>query len=276
MVFMSLLERSKFLLRKYRIFPKRFLGQNFLVESSIFQRMCDCAVLGEDDVVLDVGAGFGFLTRFLADKCKSVLAVEFDAGLVEVLREQLRGVVNVEIIVGDVLEVSIPRFNKVVSIPPYRISSRLLLWLFDKGFDCAVLVFQREFADRLVASVGSEDYGWLTVFAYYYVDVELLEVVPKEMFYPMPEVDSVVVRLKFRRQHPFNLRDEVLFKRMVQSLFAQRNRKVKNAMLSFMKGLRGFAAEDIVKLAGVLPFRNKRVRELAPEDFGVLANVLSG
>jgi 16S rRNA (adenine1518-N6/adenine1519-N6)-dimethyltransferase len=246
-----------------------------MVKASIFQRISDYAALAKGDVVLDVGAGFGFLTRFIANKCKRVLAVESDVGLVEVLHEQLRDVANVKIISGNVLKVSIPAFNKVVAIPPYHISSRLLLWLFGKGFDCAVLVFQKEFANRLVAPIGSEDYGWLTVFAYYYADVELLDDVPREMFYPMPTVDSVIVRLRFRKQRPFRLKDEALFKRMVRSLFTQRNRKVRNAVLPFLKGLRAVAAEEAVRLAADLPFRDKRVRELAPEDFGVLANVFS-
>ncbi len=246
-----------------------------MVEASIFQRMCDYAALSEGDVVLDIGAGLGFLTRFLANKCESVLAVESDVGLVEVLREQLRGVANVKTIEGDVLKLQIPKFDKVVSIPPYHISSRLLLWLLNKRFDCAVLIFQKEFANRLKASIGSEDYGWLTVFTYYYVETELLDAVPSWMFFPKPEVDSIIVRLKRRRQSPFRVKDEVLFSRMVRSLFTQRNRKVRNAMWSFVRSFCVVAEEDADKLVESFPFGDKRVRELAPEDFGALANVLS-
>jgi len=246
-----------------------------MVEPSIIQCMSVYALLNKNDVVLDIGAGFGFLPRFLADRCKSVLAVESDARLVEALCEQLKDSPNVKIIRGNVLKVPIPRFNKVVSIPPYHISSRLLLWLFGKSFDCAVLIFQKEFANRLVASIGSEDYGWLAVLTYYYVEVELLDDVPKWMFFPQPEVDSVVVRLKPRKPLLFRLKDEELFKRMVQSLFRQRNRKVRNAILPFMKGIRATTAEKAGELAEALPFHDRRVRELAPEDFGVLANVIS-
>jgi len=272
---MSLLKRTKFLLRKYRIFPKKPLGQNFTVEPSIFQRMINYASLDLNDVVLDIGAGLGFLTRFLANKCKSVLAVESDARLVKVLREQLKDLPNARIIKGDVLKVQIPHFNKAVSIPPYRISSRLLLWLFNKNFDCAVLIFQKEFANRLVASVGSEDYGWLTVVAYHYVEVELLDDIPRWMFYPPPEVDSVIVRLKPKKPPPFTLKNEALFKQLVQSLFTRRNRKVRNAVSLFMKGTHAITAGNTIKIVDSLPFRDKRVRELAPEDFGALANALA-
>jgi len=247
-----------------------------MVDSSVFESMINYASLSKKDVVLDVGAGLGFLTRLLANECKEVLAVESDRALVKLLREQLEDLPNVRIIEGDVLKAHVPLFNKVVSIPPYHISSPLLLWLFHRNFDCAVLIFQKEFADRLIASVGSEGYGWLAVVAYYYVEVELLDDVPRLMFYPQPEVDSVVVRLKPKMPRPFSLQSEALFETLTQSLFTRRNRKVRNAVVPFIRGERATGVESAVKIVEGLPFRDKRVRELAPEDFGVLSNVLFG
>jgi 16S rRNA (adenine1518-N6/adenine1519-N6)-dimethyltransferase len=245
-----------------------------MVDSSILQNMVDYASLDQDDVVLDIGAGLGFLTRFLSNKCKRVLAVESDAGLVKGLREELKDLHKVKIVEGDVFKVHIARFNKVVSIPPYHISSPLLLWLFRQKFDCAVLILQKEFANRLIASVRSEDYGWLAVVAYYYVEVEVLDNVPKWMFFPQPKVDSVVVRLKPKKLRPFALKSEALFKQLAQSLFTHRNRKVRNAVLPFIKGTFAARAESAVKMVESLSFHNKRVRELAPEDFGALLNAL--
>jgi len=245
-----------------------------MVSPSILQSMVNYASLDENDVLLDVGAGLGFLTRFLADKCRNILAVESDAKLVKVLREQLKDLPNVTIVKGDVLKVQIPHFNKVVSIPPYYISSLLMLWLFRQKFDCAVLIFQKEFANRLIASVGSGDYCWLTVVAYYYVEVELLDDVPRFMFYPQPEVDSVIIRLKPKQLLPFTINNEALFRQLVQSLFTHRNRKVRNAVVPFIRSTCAASVESIFKMVEVLPFCDKRVRELAPEDFGVLANVL--
>jgi 16S rRNA (adenine1518-N6/adenine1519-N6)-dimethyltransferase len=251
------------------------MGQNFMVEPSLFPILSDYASLSDKDVTLDIGAGLGFLTCFLANKCKNVLAVEVDDLLVGLLCEQLESLTNVEIIRGSVLKVRVPRFNKVVAIPPYQISSRLLVWLFKKGFDCAVLVFQKEFANRLVASVGGDDYGWLTVLTYFCAGCELLDGVPKSLFYPQPEVDSIIIRLSPRQPLPFALKDE-LFMKMVRSLFTQRNRKTRNAVLPFLKGILGKTAEDAANLVDELPFQDKRVRELAPEDFGELANALFG
>jgi 16S rRNA (adenine1518-N6/adenine1519-N6)-dimethyltransferase len=270
---MSVLE-TKRLLRRFRIVPNKLLGQNFMVDTSIFPQLSDYASLSKADVVLDVGAGFGFLTRFLAGKCGMVVAVEKDPRVAAVLREQLKGLANVTLLEGDVLKASVPNFNKVVSIPPYQISSRLLLWLFDKGFDCAVLVFQKEFAARLVASVGSEDYGWLTVATCHSAEVKLFDAIPKFMFYPLPEVDSVIVRLTPWAAAPFEVKDKAFFRRMVRWLFTQRNKKLSNALVPFIKSTLNVAKEDAEKIACTLRFREKRVRELPPEAFGELANAL--
>lgn len=245
-----------------------------MVESRVLQSMVDYASLNFDDTVLEVGAGLGFLTHLLKEECKTVLAVEVDSGLARILREQLKVESNVRIIQGDVFKASVPSFNKVVSIPPYNISSRLLLWLFGRGFDRAVLILQREFANRLVAPVGSEDYGWLTVLAYCQAEVELLDAVPKSMFYPPPKIDSVMTLLKPKRPRLFVLRNESLFRRLLQSLFTQRNRKVRNAVLSYLRVAQGAPKESAEKIANSLPWRDKRVRELPPEDFGELANVI--
>jgi len=272
---MSLLETTKLLLRRHRIFPNKSIGQNFMIEPSLFHQMGKYAALDKNDIVLDVGAGLGFLTRFLANRCARVLAVEADRRLAGVLREKLEGMDNVELIEGNVLKAQIPQFNKVVAIPPYQISSQLVTWLLGRGPDCAVMVFQKEFVNRLVAPIGSEDYGWLTVLTYYIGECEVLDDVPKSMFFPQPKIDSIIIRLTPRQAKPFALTDEVLFRRLLQSLFTQRNRKVRNAVLPFLKGIRRKTAEEATERADALPFRDRRVRELAPEDFGELAHALS-
>jgi 16S rRNA (adenine1518-N6/adenine1519-N6)-dimethyltransferase len=273
---MSLLEATKSLLRTHRIFPNKSLGQNFTVEPSVFRHMMDYALLDQSDVVLDVGAGLGFLSCSLAGKCKSVFAVEADAGLVEVLREQVGNLSNVQVLRGSVFKVQIPFFNKVVSIPPYQISSRLVLWLFGRDLDGGVLVLQKEFANRLMASIGSDDYGWLTAVTYYYSKVELLDEVPNWMFYPQPGVDSIIVRLKPKKPSPFILEDRALFVQLVKSLFRNRNRKVRNAVLPILMGICALTAENAVEKAKALPYCNERVRELAPEDLGALTNAIAG
>ncbi len=269
------LEETKQLLRTYRITPNKLSGQNFMVEPSLYGKLCTYATLDSSDVVLDAGAGFGFLSLFLADKCKAVIAVEKDPQVAKALREQVKGAGNVIVIEGDVLKVALPEFNKVIAIPPYYLSSHLVTWLVEGRIDCAVMILQKEFASRLTAAVASEDYGWLTVLTYLHAEVELLDAVPKEMFYPQPEVDSVIVRIKPWIKRSFEVKDELFFKQMVKWLFTQRNKKVGKALAPFIKSTLKISKQDAEKLALTLPFHDKRARELSPNDFGVLANAIS-
>ena len=268
----NLLQRAKHLLRLYSLFPKKRLGQHFTVNSDMLQRLVSHASITKDDIVLEVGAGLGFLTQLLSSKCKKVISVEVDPKIVRILRKQLHSLQNVDLIEGDILTVSLPPFNKVVSAPPYSISSPLLFRLLERKFDWAVLILQKEFAERLAASVGSKDYGRLTVTIYYRADVELLDYVPRTMFYPPPDVDSMMVRLK-PRGSPFQVDDEDTFFELVRTLFTQRNRKVRNGLIPFLRK-REITGKEAVELADSTIYSAKRVRELAPEDFGILTNEL--
>ena len=268
----NLLQRAKHFLRLYGVSPKKRLGQNFTVDIDILQRLVSHASLTKDDVVLEVGAGFGFLTPLLSVACKKVIAVEVDSTLTNFLRKQLRSLQNVELIEGDVLKVSLPPFNKVVSAPPYSISSPLLFHLLENKFDSAVLILQKEFAERLAASVGTKDYGRLTVNVYYRADVELLDLVPRTMFYPTPDVDSMIVRLK-PRAAPFHVDNEAMFFELVRTLFTLRNKKLRNALIPFLYQ-HELSRENAAELADSIIYSEMRVRELAPEDFGILSNEL--
>ncbi|MCK5628493.1 hypothetical protein KAI12_03420, partial [Candidatus Bathyarchaeota archaeon] len=213
-------------------------------------------------------------THYLSGRCKRVIAVEKDPRIVGVLRTQLKNLTNVTIISGDVLNASFSDFDKVVSIPPYYLSSSLLVWLFNRNFECSVLILQKEFGDRLVAPIGTENYGWLTVFAYFNAEITLLDPVPRSAFFPQPTVNSVIVLLKPRKESQFELRDSSIFKQMVRSLFAQRNKKVVNALIPFLKNTLHRSSEETEQIAQVIPFLDQRVRTLPPENFGVLANAI--
>lgn len=268
-------EEAKLLLRRFRIVPNRLMGQSFMVEPGLFERLSHYAAVAKADVVLDAGAGFGFLTRFLAKQCRSVIAVEKDPRIAEALREQLKSLTNVDVIEGDVLETELPKFNKLIAIPPYYLSSRLVMWLLEREIDCAVLILQREFANKLIANVGSEEYGWLKVLTCHNAEVKLLDSVPKELFYPQPEVDSEIVRLTPWQVSPFKVSDMRFFRQMVRWLFTQRNKKLDNALVPFLKSALKMPKEEAKKLACACPFGDRRVRELAPKDFGALANAFT-
>ena len=268
----NLLQKTKNLLRLYGFSPKKRLGQNFTINYETLQCLIGHASLTQNDVVLEVGAGFGFLTHLLSNRCKKVIAVEVDPQLANFLRKNLSTLTNVVLMEGDILKLSLPFFNKVVSAPPYSISSPLLFRLLETRFDLALLILQKEFAERLGAQVGTKDYGRLTVSIYYRTTVELLDVVARKMFYPPPDVDSMMLKLK-PRNPPFYVEDEALFFELIRALFTQRNKKVRNSLIHFLRK-REFLRDEAITLADSTIYSSKRVRELAPEDFGILANEL--
>jgi len=270
---MTLLNETKRLLRRYRIIPKKRLGQNFLVDEEILHKMVAYAHLNEEDTVLEIGAGLGFLTEKLAEKAERVIAVEIDDKLVRVLRKRLRAWDNVTILHGDIMKVNLPDFNKVVSTPPYSISSPLQFWLLDRSFNEAILSFQEEFARRLTAPVKSKDYGRLTVTTYYRADVEVLDVIPKESFWPPPKVDSLIVRLKPRKPS-FKVIDEEIFFDVVRAIFTQKNKKIRNAIIPFFSRFR-LSSKEAKKIADSLPFHDKRPRGLSPEEIGLIADEIA-
>jgi 16S rRNA (adenine1518-N6/adenine1519-N6)-dimethyltransferase len=268
------IEETSQLLRTHRIVPNKLLGQNFTIDHWVFEKLAEYANLKGDDVVLDAGAGLGFLTSFLLEKCQSVVAVEKDPIVARVLAERLRSKRNVTLILGDVLRTELPGFHKIIAIPPYYLSSRLVAWLVNMKIDCGVLVLQKEFAERLVAAVGSEAYGWLTVVVSRRFEVELFDTVPKESFYPQPEVDSVIVRFT-PCPLTFKVRDELFYMRMVKWLFTQRNKKVSNALAPFIRATRKVDKDLAERIANSFPFSGNRVRALSPKVFGELADAVN-
>jgi 16S rRNA (adenine1518-N6/adenine1519-N6)-dimethyltransferase len=269
------LDETKRLIRTSRITPNKLLGQNFMVEPALYSKLCGYAKLEPSDVVLDAGAGFGFLSRFLSDKCKQIVAVEKDPKIVEVLCEQVKTFPNITVVQGDLLKSTLPQFNKVIAIPPYYLSSQLVVWLFEHEIYCSILILQKEFANRLIASVGNEDYGWLTVFSNLHGEVELLDLVPKEMFYPQPEVDSIIISLKTWSQKPFQVKDEHFFIQMIKWLFTERNKKIGKALTPFLRSNLKISKQNAEEIALKLPFHDKRARELSPKDFGEIANAIN-
>ncbi len=270
---MSLLSEVLKVVRYYGIHPKKRLGQNFLIDSDVLDRLVKYAKLTSKDIVLEIGAGLGFLTKVLAEQCGHVIAVEIDSRLVKILKKRLSQKENVSILHGNILTLDIPQFNKVVSTPPYSISSPLLFWLLEKKFELAVLTFQKEFADRLTASVNDGNYSRLTVTASYKAYIRTLDYIPKDSFWPVPEVDSIIVEVKPREEPPFKVDDERFFFKVVNFLFSQKNKKVRNSLISFLRSY-GLKKSLCIQIAESTPFHERRVRELAPENLGLITNVL--
>ena len=238
---------------------KAKLGQNFLVEESVAEREVNYANITKKDVVLEIGSGKGILTNKLARKAKKVIAIEIDKKLFDSLQEQVFD--NVELIHGDAVEIDfndLIKFNKIVANLPFQISSPITFKILDYDFELAVLIYQKEFADRLVAKPKSKNYSRLTVNTYYQAKCELLEIVPSVCFKPQPKVDSSIIKLTKRINPPFSVLNEDFFFELTKKLFNNRRKKIRN----------------IVNLDDNVPYLNNRVEELAPHQIGELSNIL--
>lgn len=268
------------LLRRHGIRLSKRAGQHQVIDPTVLEQMVDYAELSRDDEVLEIGAGVGNLTLLLAARAGRVIAVERDRRLIKVVGERLGVHSNVELVCGDALRIELPKFNKVVANLPYGISSDITFRLLEHKFKLAVLMYQREFAERLVAKPGSDDYGRLTVNAYYRASIELLGEVPSEAFFPQPKVTSAIVRLK-PREPPFDVADEGMFFNVVRALFQHRRQRVRNALYrSFgevFPGVKISKAERRAAIDQKLPkaLAEARVMDLAPEKFGLIANLLT-
>ena len=243
---------------------KRSLGQNFLINKNVAMREVSYAKISKNDVVLEVGPGKGILTELLAKKAKKVLAIEIDEKLIKNLKNKLPN--NVELIHNDILKVDlnkIPKFNKIVANLPFQISSPVTFKFLDFSFSLAVLVFQKEFANRMIAISGSKDYSRLSVGVYYKAKCELLETIPKTCFKPQPKVDSCMIRLTKRKNYPFYIIDEKFFFNLIKNLFNHRRKKIKYVITN----LYDIERNDI-------PFLDKRAEELNPEQLGKLSNIM--
>ncbi|WP_456481954.1 16S rRNA (adenine(1518)-N(6)/adenine(1519)-N(6))-dimethyltransferase RsmA [Methanopyrus sp.] len=229
---MRSVEYLAYLRTKYGIRPKRRLGQHFMVDDDILEFMVEAAEVCEDDVVLEIGPGPGLLTRHLVARAGRVIAVEIDERMVDILERELGESRNLEIVRADFLEYDVPDdVNKIVANIPYNISSPITFKLLELDIDVAVLTYQREFAERMVAEPGSKKYGRLTVMVNLLADVELLRGVPRRAFVPPPRVGSSVVRITPKPEEERPDVDPDVLESVCRALFQHRNKTVKNALL---------------------------------------------
>ncbi|WP_456487937.1 16S rRNA (adenine(1518)-N(6)/adenine(1519)-N(6))-dimethyltransferase RsmA [Candidatus Alkanophaga liquidiphilum] len=235
------------LLKEYGIKPSKWAGQHFLIDERVAWRQIEYANVSKNDVVLEIGAGLGSLTEKLERVAGKVYAVERDERLCEVLRERCE---RAEIIQSDFLKVELPRFNKVVANIPYKLSSVITYRLLTLRPKVAVIMYQKEFAERMAAKPRTKQYGRLSVLVQFFADVELLEVVPRRSFFPPPKVDSAIVRIKQMRELDAAGKE---FLQFVSVLFSQRRKKLKSSIRKLGISERDFDGE-------------RRPEELSPEE----------
>ena len=288
---MDISKRTRQLCKKYNICPSRSKGQNFLIRESVYKRIVKAADLHKNDVVLEVGPGLGFLTEMLARGVKKVVAVELDDRLAETLRAKLqeKSIENVEVVNMDILRFKIKdlRFKisdyKVVANLPYNITSRFLRTFLEEVKVkpiMLVLMVQKEVAERIVAGPG--EMSLLAVSVQFYADAQIIEVVPKEAFWPKPKVDSAIITLTPHPPLPLSRRggiagegelDEKRFFKLVKVGFRAKRKQLKNNLAKGFS-VKGEIIADILREVG---FNGKvRAQELSVDDWGRLLVVLEG
>jgi 16S rRNA (adenine1518-N6/adenine1519-N6)-dimethyltransferase len=269
------------LLKAWNLKAQKALGQNFLKEPTICRQIVSLAKIGETETVLEIGAGLGAMTVELAVKAGRIIAVEKDRQLVPLLRAELLAhrVQNVQLLQQDILSLqweplvrSLDKPLVVLGNLPYNISSQIIIMLIRERqyVDRAVLMFQKELADRLVAGPGSKTYGRLSVMLQYCADLVRLRTIPAKMFFPKPKVDSALLGIQFKSQIDPLATDEKLLAGVVQAAFGQRRKTMRNALSAGLLPLDAPAAEVVLNASHIDPRR--RAETLSVEEFVTLAN----
>ncbi len=224
----------KELLEKYRVKPSKGLGQNFLVHQGTLNAIIEAAELSPKDTVLEVGPGIGTLTQELAKKAGQVIAVEKDSHMVEILKETLKDYSNVEVIQGDSLQYEeLPKHYKVVANIPYYLTSPLIRKFLesDNKPEYMVLMVQKEVAKRICAN--PPDMSLLAVSVQFYADAKMIAKVPREYFWPSPNVDSAIIKIVPKKES-FTV-DPTIFFKVVKAGFSQPRKQLGNNLSKSLK-----------------------------------------
>ncbi len=280
------------IMKQYDIRPVKSLGQNFLISSHIKKKIIEAADIQKDDMIIEIGAGLGVLSKEIANKAGRLTAIEIDKHLIPVLEEVLKDYENVKIINKDVLELDIkndvicrtinegegfiPTCTKVVGNLPYYITTPIIMKLLeeDSGIDEIIFMIQKEVADRIMAKPGTKDYGALSVAVQYYSYPEILFNVSPSSFLPRPKVNSSVIRLSIYKTPPVKVINKDLFFKIIRASFGQRRKTLLNAL--FNSNLFPLSKEEIKSILKSLEIgENIRGETLSLDHFAQLSNAFS-
>ena len=229
------------ILQKYKFnFQKKF-GQNFLIDTTVLERIIAAAQITAEDCVLEIGPGIGTMTQYLAESAGQVVAVEIDKALIPILEETLSAYQNVTVINADVLKLDIKQIAeeknggkpiKVVANLPYYITTPIIMSLFESGvpLDSITIVVQKEVAERMQVGPGTKDYGALSLAVQYYAKPEIVANVPPNCFIPRPTVGSAVIRLTRHQVPPVDVKDEHHMFALIRASFNQRRKTLANGL----------------------------------------------
>ena len=269
---------------KHRFQLSKSLGQNFITDKNVIERIVEGAGPTEDDLVIEIGPGIGVLTAEAAQQAAKVVAIEIDSKLIPILAETLAEYDNVEVINQDILKTDLNgiideqrakgSFSgdvKIIGNLPYYITTPIIMHILENSIraESITVMMQKEVADRIKASPGNKTYGAISAAVQYYCEVEQVVSVPKEVFVPRPKVDSAVLKLTIRDKKPVDLIDEKAFFTCIKSGFGQRRK----TLLNSLTGTYGLPKDEIRRIleeAGIDPVR--RAETLDMNEFAAIAN----
>jgi 16S rRNA (adenine1518-N6/adenine1519-N6)-dimethyltransferase len=257
--------------------PKKRLGQHFLIDKNIQHKIINACNFNPSDIVLEIGAGRGELTRLIAGQVKYLYALEIDENLCRLLKDNLQNHANVKIISEDILKFNFKSFLKkagnkikIVGNIPYYIATpiiRQLLKYKEKIGDIFITV-QKEFAQRMVALPGSKLYGSLSCFVQYYTQAKIIFLIKRTSFLPAPKVDSCLLGLEIRPEYPLNPKEERRFFKITRTAFNQRRKTLRNSLRGVISKQK---LEAFFRQYSIGP--NTRPEELSLKDFINLTNL---
>ncbi len=259
---------------------KKGLGQNFLTSRDVLVKIADAAEI--DGGVIEIGPGFGVLTRELCERAEKVVAVELDERLIEVLGFTLADCPNVKIIRADAMKIDFKALIaeefagmnvSVAANLPYYITTPIITRLIEDRLDVKniVVMVQKEVADRLCAKAGTKDYGAISVLCQYFTKPEIAAIVPSDLFVPRPKVDSAVVKMRVLEDASVKTKDEKLFFRIVKAAFSQRRKTLLNCLSSAFP----IEKDELARLmenAGISPRRRGETLNL--NEFALLSDTI--
>ncbi len=262
------------ILKTHNVRLNKRKGQNYLIDSHILTKILNYANVSSNDTVLEIGPGIGTLTIPLARTANKIVAVEQDEKIAGILKERLNNlnISNVEVIIGDAVKTSLPSFNKVVSNLPYQISSPITFKILKEDFDFGILMYQQEFAERMIAKPGNTNYSRLSVMLHFCADVGFLFKVSKQSFFPQPKISSAVIKLTPNNKSNI---DE-FFLKTSRALFQHKKKKVRNALIDSFHEILDMDKNFVKELVSNLDEKlvNQRVFKLTPEEIMTVSDQL--
>ena len=274
---------TKEVVNKHNFKFSKSLGQNFLIDDNVIDRILEGARLSETDRIIEVGPGIGTLTREMGKVAENVVAIEIDKTLIPILKETLADLDNVEVVNEDILKVDVQglineKLNggpvKLVANLPYYITTPIVMKFLEEDIPVTdiVVMVQKEVADRMNAKPSTNDYGALSVAVQYYCDTEIVAKAPRHMFVPQPNVDSIVIGLHVRDEKKYVVDNEDIFFKTVKASFGQRRKTLLNSL-----GGLGFLSKDQIReaLQAANIDEKRRGETLSIDEFANLSNEIN-